>query len=117
MREEALPQLGGDRTAAELAEIFRTTPDRAPALVRAALGKAAASAGVAATQARLVLAMDQMEELFTAETEQPSREELVRLLAALAGSGIVWVIGDDPRGFLSPLWRDSRLFGVEGWTG
>ena len=42
LRDEALPQLGEERTAAELAELFRTTPDRAPALVRAALGKAAA---------------------------------------------------------------------------
>ena len=34
-----------------------------------------------------------MEELFTTETEPASREALVRLLAAFAGSGLVWVIG------------------------
>ena len=33
-----------------------------------------------------------MEELFTTEKEPASREALVRLLAALAGSGLVWVI-------------------------
>ena len=33
-----------------------------------------------------------MEELFTTEAEPASREALVRLLAAFAGSGLVWVI-------------------------
>ena len=33
-----------------------------------------------------------MEELFTTEKEPASREVLVRLLAAFAGSGLVWVI-------------------------
>ena len=41
---------------------------------------------------RLIVAIDQMEELFTTEEEPASREALVRLLAALAGSGLVWVI-------------------------
>ena len=39
-----------------------------------------------------MVAIDQMEELFTTEKEPASREALVRLLAALAGSGLVWVI-------------------------
>ena len=46
-----------------------------------------------ASQARLVLAIDQMEELFTTHTDAQSREALVRLLAAFAASGFVWVIG------------------------
>ena len=40
-----------------------------------------------------MLAVDQMEELFTTGNEPASREALVRLLAMLAGSGLVWVIG------------------------
>ena len=47
----------------------------------------------APSQARLVLAVDQMEELFTTEAEPATRALLVRLLAAFAGSGFVWVIG------------------------
>ena len=70
-----------------------SAPDRALALIRQALGKAAAAAGSAPSQVRLVLAVDQMEELFTTEKEPASREALVRLLAAFAGSGLVWVIG------------------------
>ena len=71
---------------------MRSAPERSPALIRTALGKAAAAAGVAPSQARLVLAVDQMEELFTTQAEPASREALVRLLAAFAGSGLVWVI-------------------------
>ena len=93
LREGALPELAQEKTATELADLLRSAPDRALALIRAALGKAATAAGSAPSQARLVLAVDQMEELFTTETDPASREALVRLLATLAGSGLVWVIG------------------------
>src|SRR5262245_43921591 len=93
LRDGALPELAQDKTVTELVNLFRSTPDRAPALIRQAFGKAATAAGVAPPQARLVLAVDQMEELFTTEAEPASREGLVRLLAVLAGSGLVWVIG------------------------
>ena len=93
LRDEALPELAEERSAAELADLFRSAPDRALALIRSALGKAATAAGVSPSQARLVLAVDQMEELFTTEAEPASRAVLVRLLAAFAGSGFVWVIG------------------------
>ena len=113
-QESALPELAQERTAAELADLLRSAPDRALALIRAALGKAATAAGVNASQARLALAVDQMEELFTTETEPASREAFVRLLATFAGSGLVWVIGNDPGGLLSPLRRSSGLLGAEG---
>src|SRR5262245_27852732 len=63
------------------------------ALVRQALAKAAAAAGSTISQVRLLVAIDQMEELFTTGMEPASHEMLVRLLAVLAGSGSVWVIG------------------------
>ncbi|MER8734541.1 AAA family ATPase [Mesorhizobium sp. M1227] len=91
LQESALPELANERTAAELAELIRGAPDRVPALIRAALAKAAAAANVSAAQARLVLAVDQMEELFTTQTG-PAREAFIRLLASLATSGLVWVI-------------------------
>ncbi|GLS24284.1 hypothetical protein GCM10007874_73060 [Labrys miyagiensis] len=93
LRGGALPELAEERTATELADLLRNVPDRALALIRSALGKAAAAAGLAPPQARLALAVDQIEELFTTESEPKSREALVRLLAMLAGSGLVWVIG------------------------
>ena len=54
--------------------------------------QAAAAAGSTLRRSRLVLAVDQMEELFTTETEPASRALFVRLLSAFAASGFVWVI-------------------------
>src|SRR5262245_18745266 len=93
LRDGALPELAQVKTVTEFVNLLRATPDRAPVLIRQALGKAATAAGVAPAQARLVLAVDQIEELFTTEGEPAPREALVRLLAVLAGSGLVWVIG------------------------
>jgi type II secretory pathway pseudopilin PulG len=81
-------------TATELAEAFRTTPEKAQTPIRSALATASKAAQVGSRHARLVIAVDQMEELFTAEdTDQGAREGFVHLLAALAGSGSVWVVG------------------------
>lgn len=88
LREGALPELACEPAA--LAQLCWSSPDRALALVRQAHAKAAAAAGSAPSQVRLVVAIDQMEELFT--TEAASRQVLVRLLAALASSGLAWVI-------------------------
>jgi WD40 repeat protein/class 3 adenylate cyclase len=90
IREGALPELACEPAA--LAQICRVSPDRALARIRQALAQAAAGAGSAPSQMRLIVAVDQMEELFTTEDEPTSREALVRLLAALAGSGLAWVI-------------------------
>src|SRR5262245_9541410 len=92
LREGALPELAYELTAAELTGVCRTSPDRAAALVRQALGKAATAAGSVPSQLRLVIAIDQMEELFTTEKEPASCEALVRLLAVFAACGPVWVI-------------------------
>jgi WD40 repeat protein/class 3 adenylate cyclase len=89
----AIPELVEKKTATELANLFRNAPDQALALIREALGKAATTAGSTASQVRLLLAIDQLEELFTPESKLASIEGLVRLLAVLAASGIVWVIG------------------------
>jgi WD40 repeat protein len=49
---------------------------------------------LAVEDAKLILIVDQLEELFTAPGIAPEdRQLLVRLLAGLAGSGSVWVIG------------------------
>ena len=94
LSETALPELATVGTAAELAELFRTTPEKAQGPIRAALGIAAKAAHVEPRLARLVIAVDQMEELFTAAgTDQDAREGFVHLLATLAGSGFVWVVG------------------------
>ena len=76
----------------DLTQLIFSAPERALGLIRRALAQAAVPQGTAA-QARLVIAVDQMEELFTTEAEPASREALVRALDMLAGSGLVWVIG------------------------
>lgn len=93
IHQSALPELAEERMAAELAELFRANPDRAPALIRASLAKAATAAGIPVSQARLLIAVDQMEELFTTQAEPSSREMLIRLLSAFATSGLVWAFG------------------------
>ena len=96
LSETALPELAALGTATELAEAFRATPEKALAPIRSALGTAAKAAhvGLGTRLARLVIAVDQMEELFTAAgSDQVAREGFVRLLAALAGSGFLWVVG------------------------
>ena len=91
LREGALPELACEPAA--LAQLCWSSPDRALALIRQAHAKAAAAeAGSVPTQLRLIVAVDQMEELFTTEGEPAAREVLVRLLTALAGSGLAWVI-------------------------
>jgi len=94
LSETALPELAAVSPAAELAETFRTTPEKAQKPIRDALAKAASKANVEPRLARLVIAVDQMEELFTAEDiDQGARRGFVRLLTALAGSGFIWVVG------------------------
>ena len=91
-RDGALPELALEATVVEFTQLCRSAPDRALALVRHALGKAANAAGTARSQVRLLVAVDQLEELFTTETQASAREALVRLMATLAASGLVWLI-------------------------
>ena len=83
-----------DYTAEALAGLLREAPSHATAPLRQALGQAGREAGlVAAGEARLVIVVDQLEELFTQEGLPPSeREGFVAALAALAQSGLVWVV-------------------------
>ena len=52
LREDALPEIGQEKSPAELMDLFRTAPDRAPAQIRLALGKAAKASGVAPSRRR-----------------------------------------------------------------
>ncbi len=97
-RPGVLPDLatrgGPDALAGALAE----GPKAAVALVRGALEREAARvAGVqrlaSPPPARLVLLVDQLEELFTREgLSEADREAFARVLSALATSGDVWVL-------------------------
>ena len=92
---DALPELGGlQYDAATLAGQLRDNPRQVAFAVRqglAAAGQAAKLTEIA--EARLLVVVDQLEELFTLGSVTPAaREGFVAALAALARSGLVWVI-------------------------
>lgn len=91
-REDALPELALDADVVAFTQLARSAPDRALALTRQALAKVAEAAGSTRSQARLVVAVDQLEELFTTEKQESTREALVRLMETLASSGLVWLM-------------------------
>lgn len=99
MRDEALPYLstdGKDRKA--LAECLRDSPDIALLFMRQALAMTVKeltdpSQTDEPVEARLVLVVDQMEEIFTQQNVSADmRQAFMATLDALARSGFVWVI-------------------------
>lgn len=95
----ALPELMADGTSVErLAAILRKNPPGAYGLVKGALSQAAAMLKPAQEaksqpEARLVLVIDQLEEVFTdARFTAADRQTWFVALADLAHSGKVWVI-------------------------
>ncbi|WP_156612609.1 tetratricopeptide repeat protein, partial [Paramagnetospirillum marisnigri] len=92
---KALPELTRlQYDVASLADQLRDNPKQAVFAVRqglAAAGEAAKLTEIA--EARLLVVVDQLEELFTLDTITPAeREGFVAALAELARSGLVWVI-------------------------
>jgi tetratricopeptide (TPR) repeat protein len=88
LQEAALPELGsGEVRAAELAQVARESPTAGLMLLKEALARAAPEG-----DARLLLIVDQLEEIFGPSMTQEAREEYIRVLAALAKSGVVWIL-------------------------
>jgi predicted Ser/Thr protein kinase len=99
MRPEALPELGADGTTArELGRLLRESPRTAAPLIKGGLSQAAAEVRRAdglgeQPDVRLVLVIDQMEELFTLERiAAEERSGFIDALSGLARSGRVWVL-------------------------
>ena len=88
LQEAALPELGsGEARVAELAQVFRESPTAGLMLLKEALARTAPEG-----EARLLLIVDQLEEIFGPSLTPEAREMYVRVLAALAKSGVVWVL-------------------------
>jgi eukaryotic-like serine/threonine-protein kinase len=88
LQEAALPEMGsGQARVAELAQVFRESPTAGLMLLKEALARAAPEG-----EARLLLIVDQLEEIFAPSLTQEARGEYVRVLAALANSGVVWLL-------------------------
>lgn len=94
LREGAFPELSQEIGATDLTHGLGDAPDWSLAAIRSALARAAKVAGCPASQARLVLAIDQLEELFTTAGEPSQHGKFVSLITTLARSGAVWVISN-----------------------
>ncbi|MEO5346424.1 MAG: tetratricopeptide repeat protein, partial [Magnetococcus sp. YQC-9] len=95
LQPDALPELAAGGTAAELGTQWQTAPSVSATAFRMALHHAQErQTGVTAnSEGRLVLVVDQLEELFTlAIITAEERNRFVELLEGLARSGQVWVI-------------------------
>jgi len=99
LRENALPELSADRTGfKDLAKILRETPKAAVPLIKGGLSQAASEMAKSEKlkeqpTTRLVLVVDQMEEMFSLESiTHQERIKFVEALDALSRSGRVWVI-------------------------
>jgi hypothetical protein len=98
-RGVGLPELlATDGDPRQLAAHLATAADDPSYPFRAALDRVVAAerarnALLPHETARLVLLVDQMEDLFTRRIDPARRELFVRILAGLARSGLVWVVG------------------------
>jgi WD40 repeat protein len=98
-KETGLPELiGPGQTAQQLADHLRAAPETAGFLFAGAIGRvteAGRRAGrvLAFEQAKLILVIDQLEELFTVASIGADEARLfIRVLAALVRSDAVWVV-------------------------
>ncbi|HEV3120504.1 MAG TPA: AAA family ATPase, partial [Isosphaeraceae bacterium] len=118
--ETALPELSvGGYSAAALAAALREAPEHAvgvmsPALHRAAEVLSQTRGQSSVPQARLLLVIDQLEELFTVERfDAEQRARFVDALAALARSGRVWVLATMRSDFFGRCWELPSLDGLK----
>jgi len=81
------PGLGAD-----LAARIRSSPDLAAARLDGYLARAAAAAGLKSSQIRLLLFIDQLEELFAGSHAPEAIRDVARFVAALAASDQAWVL-------------------------
>ncbi len=94
---EALPELAGEAlqyTPQRLADLLRRSPEQVAQTMRQGLTAAGRQAGLTeVAEARLLLVVDQLEELFTVKSvDDADRRAYVAVLEGLARSGLVWVV-------------------------
>jgi hypothetical protein len=106
----ALPELAGLQYSLEqLATLLRDAPGQAALPIRQGLAEAGKAAGLTdIAEARLVIVVDQLEEMFTIDRLAPSdRDAFVAALDTLAKSGLVWVVATMRSDFFD-RWRRCR---------
>lgn len=112
LQPTAVPELSAlEYNVQSLAELLRAGASQASLPIRQGLAAAAKQAGLAERgEARLMLLVDQLEELFTRDTlSDTDRESFVAILEALAKSGLVWVVATMRSDFFDRLEKLPRL--------
>jgi len=124
LQENALPELGADRTDfKELAKILRETPKAAVPLFKGGLSQAASEMAKSEKlkehpTARLMLVVDQMEEMFSLESiTHEERKMFIEALDALSRSGRVWVIATLRSDFYPRTTELERLVALKEGSG
>jgi hypothetical protein len=108
----ALPELTGlQYDEATLATLLRGSSSQAALPLRQGLAKAAETARLTEVAgSRLLLTIDQLEELFTQDGVTPAdREAFIGALATLARSGQVWIVATMRSDFFDRLERSPAL--------
>ncbi|MFL6199352.1 MAG: AAA family ATPase [Thermoanaerobaculia bacterium] len=108
----ALPELAElQYDAVSLTTTLQAASTQSALPIRQGLAKAAATGQLTqAAEARLLLIIDQLEEMFTHESVTASdREAFVGILAALARSGVVWVVATMRSDFFDRLDQSPAL--------
>ena len=117
MSPTALPELAALQCDhATLKELLRAAPAQAKLPIRQGLAAAGQAAGLTEiAEARLLLIVDQLEELFTLDAvDAPARDAFVAALEALATSGLVWVVATMRSDFFDRLETMPRLLALSG---
>jgi formylglycine-generating enzyme required for sulfatase activity len=112
LSQAALPELAGlNYTREQLAALLREAPGQAALPIRQGLSEAGKKADLAETaEARLVLVVDQLEEIFTIDAlGQKAREAFIAALDTLAKSGLVWVVATMRSDFFDRLETSAGL--------
>jgi formylglycine-generating enzyme required for sulfatase activity len=115
LQPSALPELSTlQYDARSLADLLRGATGQSTLPIRQGLAAAARSASlVEGAEARLLIIIDQLEELFTRDSlEDADRKSFVAALETLAKSGLVWVIATMRSDFFDRLEKLPRLLSL-----
>jgi formylglycine-generating enzyme required for sulfatase activity len=115
MSPTALPELASlECDPGTLKGLLRDAPAQASLPIRQGLGEASKAAELTAIgEARLMIMIDQLEEMFTLDgVTDAERDLFIAALEALAKCGLVWVIATMRSDFFDRLGTQPRLLGL-----